>query len=148
MTITFLWIFIVEISFRITIFNNVQNKWQTLNLRAWYLYTKASAYIWLAAGPFSAEKIIDLYAKAFTSIWKQLPLYESIDLHFIATTYIGNQRPIFRGIQGGGCAPRPPLRVPPLRGWGGASMGEALLILNLLAFPFLRSGTVVYLGGQ
>jgi len=27
-------------------------------------------------------------------------------------------------------------------------MGEALLILHLLAFPFLRSGTVVYLGGQ
>jgi len=26
-------------------------------------------------------------------------------------------------------------------------MGEALLILHLLAFPFLRSGTVVYLGG-
>ena len=25
-------------------------------------------------------------------------------------------------------------------------MGEALLILHLLAFPFLRSGTVVYLG--
>ena len=74
-----------------------------------------------------------LYMKSFTSIWKQLPLYESIDLHFIATTYIGNQRPIFRGIQGGGRAPRPPLRVPPLRGWGGASMGEALLILHLLA---------------
>ena len=30
---------------------------------------------------------------------------------------------------------------------GGAPMGEALLILHLLAFPFLRSGTVVYLGG-
>jgi len=43
--------------------------------------------------------------------------------------------------------PRPPLRVPPLRGWWGASMGKALLILHLLAFPFLRSGTVVYLGG-
>jgi len=26
-------------------------------------------------------------------------------------------------------------------------MGKALLILPLLAFPFLRSGTVVYLGG-
>jgi len=26
-------------------------------------------------------------------------------------------------------------------------MGEALLILHLLAFPFLRSETVVYLGG-
>jgi len=25
-------------------------------------------------------------------------------------------------------------------------MGETLLILHLLAFPFLRSGTVVYLG--
>jgi len=27
-------------------------------------------------------------------------------------------------------------------------MGEALLILHLLAFPFLRSGTVVYQGGS
>jgi len=26
-------------------------------------------------------------------------------------------------------------------------MGEALLILHLLAFPFLRIGTVAYLGG-
>ena len=47
----------------------------------------------------------------------------------------------------GAAPPRPPLRVPPLRGRGRASMGEALSILHLLAFPFLRSGTVVYLGG-
>ena len=44
--------------------------------------------------------------------------------------------------------PRAPLRVPPWEAEGGASMGVALLILHLLAFPFLRSGTVVYLGGQ
>ena len=38
------------------------------------------------------------------------------------------------------------IRVPPLRGWEGAPMREALLILHLLAFPFLRPGTVAYLG--
>ena len=37
--------------------------------------------------------------------------------------------------------------APPLRGRGGTPMGEALLILHLLAFPFLRPGTVAYQGG-
>ena len=41
-----------------------------------------------------------------------------------------------------GALPRPPLRVPPLRGWEGAPMREAFLILHLLAFSFLRPGTV------
>ena len=45
-----------------------------------------------------------------------------------------------------GRAPAPSTRAP-LRGWRGAPMGEALLILHLLAFPFLRPGTVAYLGG-
>jgi len=49
--------------------------------------------------------------------------------------------------RGGAAPPRPPLRVPPPERLRGASMGEALLILHLLAFPFLRSCTVVYLGG-
>ena len=50
----------------------------------------------------------------------------------------------------GGACPRPkppPSRVRPERlMW--APMGAALLILHLLAFPFLRPGTVAYLGGQ
>jgi len=51
--------------------------------------------------------------------------------------------------EGGGPRPPPPpsTRAPPER-LRGASMGEALLILHLLAFPFLRSGTVGYLGGD
>ena len=51
------------------------------------------------------------------------------------------------GVYEGGPRP-PPLRLPPLRGWEGALMREALLILHLLAFPFLRPGTVAYLGGS
>ena len=48
----------------------------------------------------------------------------------------------------GGARPlAPSTRAPPLRGWVGAPMGEALLILHLIAFPFLRSGTGVYLRG-
>ena len=42
----------------------------------------------------------------------------------------------------------PPLRVPPSEGLRGAPMEEVLLILHLLAFPFLRPGTVAYLGGS
>ena len=50
------------------------------------------------------------------------------------------------GAYEGDRAPAPLYACPPetLRG---APMGEALIILHLLAFPFLRSGTVVYLGG-
>ena len=48
----------------------------------------------------------------------------------------------------GAAPPLSPLRLPPLRGWEGAPMREALLILHLLAFPFLRPGTVAYLGGS
>ena len=50
------------------------------------------------------------------------------------------------GAYEGGAPPPPSTHAPPER-LRGASMGEALLILHLLAFPFLRSGTVVYLGG-
>ena len=39
-------------------------------------------------------------------------------------------------------------KIAPLRDIAGAPMREALLILNLLAFPFLRPGTVAYLGGS
>jgi len=38
--------------------------------------------------------------------------------------------------------------VPPPGRLRGAPIGEVLLILHLLAFPFLRPGTVVYLGGS
>ena len=52
-----------------------------------------------------------------------------------------------RGVRGG-AAPPAPSTLAPLRGWRGAPMGEALLILHLIAFPFLRPGTVAYLGGN
>ena len=39
-------------------------------------------------------------------------------------------------------------KIAPLRDIAGAPMREALLILHLLAFPFLRPGTVAYLGGS
>ena len=42
---------------------------------------------------------------------------------------------------------RPPTRAPPER-LRGAPMREALLILHLFAFPFLRPETVAYLGGS
>jgi len=47
----------------------------------------------------------------------------------------------------GGAAPPAPLYACPPERLKGAPMGEALLILHLLAFPFLRPGTVAYLGG-
>ena len=39
-------------------------------------------------------------------------------------------------------------KIAPLRDIAEAPMREALLILHLLAFPFLRLGTVAYLGGS
>jgi len=52
-----------------------------------------------------------------------------------------------RGVRGGGPRPPPPSTRAPSERLRGAPMGEALLILHLLAFPILRSGTGVYLGG-
>ena len=52
------------------------------------------------------------------------------------------------GVRGGAAPPPPPSTGALLRGKGGAPIGEALLILHLLAFPFLRPGTVAFLGGQ
>ena len=46
----------------------------------------------------------------------------------------------------GGRPPPPSTRAPPERLRG--AMEEALLILHLLAFPFLRPGTVTYLSGS
>ena len=51
-----------------------------------------------------------------------------------------------RGVRGGAAPPAPSTRAPPKR-LKGATIGEALLILHLLAFPFLRPVTVAYLGG-
>jgi len=54
---------------------------------------------------------------------------------------------VLRGVRGGAAPPPPPsTRAPPER-LRGAPMGEAILILHLLAFPFLRPDTVAYLGG-
>ena len=142
MTITFLWIFIVEISFRITIFNNVQNKWQTLNLRAWYLNTKASAYIWLAA-VFSWKnhrpicESIYLYMKAITSIWKHRPTFYSNNLHRKSTTYIqGHTR---RGLR----PPPPSTRAPSERLRGGIHGGGSFNIKSAcISLPQVRHSGV------
>ena len=50
------------------------------------------------------------------------------------------------GVRGGPFPP--PTRAPPERLRGGHPWGEALLILHLLAFPFLAPSTVAYLGGE
>jgi len=49
--------------------------------------------------------------------------------------------------EGGRAPPAPLYACPPPERLKGAPMGEALLILHLLAFPLLRPGTVAYLGG-
>ena len=64
-------------------------------------------------------------------------------------TYLENKvgRQVTGAYEGGAGPPRPLYACPPER-LRGAPMREALLILHLLAFPFLRPGTVGYLGGS
>ena len=62
-----------------------------------------------------------------------------VSLHFLHSMLSGVRE---------GAAPPPFTRAAPWEAEGrGAPMGEALLILHLLAFSFLRSGTVAFLGG-